>query len=249
MRKKIVAGNHKMNLDKNGVIELMNEINSFSFNEEHKELMVFPSSLFLDAVVAVKRKEVKVGAQNAHYEKNGAFTGEVSFEQLKNLGLTHVLIGHSERREIFGENNQTIKAKIDKAIEVGLQPIFCCGEPLQIRENKNQKEFVIQQLKESVFHLSEEAFEKVIIAYEPIWAIGTGKTANAEQAEEMHKDIRASVALNYSEKIANNTSILYGGSCKPQNAKELFACNNVDGGLIGGAALNAVDFIEIAKAL
>lgn len=140
-----------MNLDKNGVIELMNEINSFSFNEEHKELMVFPSSLFLDAVVAVKRKEVKVGAQNAHYEKNGAFTGEVSFEQLKNLGLTHVLIGHSERREIFGENNQTIKAKIDKAIEVGLQPVFCCGEPLQIRENKNQKRICYSAIKRECF--------------------------------------------------------------------------------------------------
>lgn len=249
MRKKIVAGNHKMNLGKAEVFKLMNQINSFSFNEEHKELMVFPSTILLDAALSLKGDTVKVGAQNAHFEKNGAYTGEVSFEQLKDLGLTHVLIGHSERRELFNEDNQTVKAKIDKALNTDLLPIFCCGEPLEVRESAKQKEYVIQQLKESVFHLSEEKFLKVVIAYEPIWAIGTGKTANASQAEEMHKDIRAAVAKNYSAEVADNTSILYGGSCKPANAKELFSCANVDGGLIGGAALNASDFIEIAKAL
>lgn len=249
MRKKIVAGNHKMNLNKADFLGLINELNSFSFSEVEKEMIVFPSALLLDVAVSSKGDGIKIGAQNAHYENNGAFTGEISFEQLKSLDLTHVLVGHSERRQLFSENNQTVKAKVDKAIQTELIPIFCCGEPLEVREKNTQKEFVIQQLKESVFHLSIEDFSKIIIAYEPIWAIGTGKTANALQAEEMHKDIRKAIEDNYSKEVAENTSILYGGSCKPANAKELFSCSNVDGGLIGGAALVASDFIEIAKAL
>lgn len=249
MRKKIVAGNHKMNLNKRDLVNLIDEIKDFSFDGGNKELIIFPSTLLLDAATSATSISLKIGAQNAHYESNGAFTGEVSFEQAKELGLSHVLIGHSERRELFNENNQIIKSKIDKALKVDLTPIFCCGEPLDVRESNTQKEYVINQLKESVFHLDAQAFSKLILAYEPIWAIGTGKTANSAQAEEMHRDIRDAIAAKYNQEVADMCTILYGGSCKPSNAEELFNCENVDGGLIGGASLKAEDFKAIAQAL
>jgi triosephosphate isomerase len=168
--------------------------------------------------------------------------------QLKDMGVRSVLIGHSERRQLFGESHAFLKEKVNSAISEGLTVFFCCGESLEERENGSHEQVVISQLKESLFHLTEEQFKNVIIAYEPVWAIGTGKTASSDQANEMHKAIRNAVAGNYSKEKANQTSILYGGSCKPSNAKELFSKEHIDGGLIGGASLTFEDFAGIINA-
>ena len=191
--------------------------------------------------------QVTVGAQNCNEHPSGAYTGEISAKMLASLGIHYVILGHSERREYYGESNELLAKKINAALENKLAPIFCCGEPLQIREQEKQDEYVRQQIQASLFHLSPEAFSGVVIAYEPIWAIGTGKTASSDQVQEMHATIRKQILEKYGEEIANNTSILYGGSVKPDNAKELFACLDVDGGLIGGASLKSRDFIDIAK--
>lgn len=250
MRRKIVAGNYKMNLNPAEVAELLDGITDYHFIEENKEMKVYPPFIYLsEALSKLGKSPITVGAQNGYFEAKGAFTGEVSMAQLKAFEVESVLVGHSERREIFGEDNSIIKQKVDAALAEGLEVIFCCGEPLEVREAGTQKDFVIQQLEESLFHLSEEALKNVVIAYEPIWAIGTGKTASSAQAEEMHKDIRAALAAKYNAEVAEATSILYGGSVKPDNAAELFACENVDGGLVGGACLKAADFIAIANAL
>ena len=190
---------------------------------------------------------VFVGAQNCYDKASGAYTGEIAAPMLKSYGIDYVILGHSERREYFKESNATLAAKVDIVLENGMLPIFCCGEVLSEREAEKQNEIVLSQLKESLFHLSVEAFSKVVIAYEPVWAIGTGKTATSEQAQEMHAYIRSLVKEKYGEAVAADTSILYGGSAKPANAPELFACPDVDGGLIGGASLKSRDFIDIAK--
>ncbi len=202
------------------------------------------------ASVAAEVDTTKLGvsAQNCAAEASGAYTGEVSAEMIKSTGAGYVILGHSERREYYGENSEILNKKVALALENGLTPIYCCGEALEIRESGTQNEYVINQLKDTVFKLSEEDFKKIIIAYEPIWAIGTGKTATAEQAQEMHKALREAIAEAYSAEIADNTSILYGGSCKPSNAKELFANPDVDGGLIGGASLTSADFMGIVTA-
>lgn len=250
MRRKIVAGNYKMNLNPDELSELLDGITDYHFIEEGKEMKVFPPFIYLsEALSKLGKSPITVGAQNAYFEAKGAFTGEISMAQLKAFEVEAVLVGHSERREIFNEGNEVVKRKVDAALSEGLEVIFCCGEPLNVREDGKQKEFVIKQLEESLFHLKAEQLEKVVIAYEPIWAIGTGKTASSQQAEEMHKDIRAAVAKKYTEKVADSISILYGGSVKPDNAKELFACANVDGALVGGACLKANDFISIANEL
>ena len=191
--------------------------------------------------------QVTVGAQNCNEHPSGAYTGEISAKMLASLGIGYVILGHSERREYYGESNELLAKKINAVLENKLSPIFCCGEPLQIREQEKQDDYVRQQIQASLFHLSPEEFTNVVIAYEPIWAIGTGKTASADQVQEMHAVIRKQILEKYGEEIANNTSILYGGSVKPDNAKELFACLDVDGGLIGGASLKSRDFVEIAK--
>lgn len=191
--------------------------------------------------------QVTVGAQNCNEHAAGAYTGEISASMLASCEVTYVILGHSERREYYAESNELLAKKINAALEAGLTPIFCCGEPLQIREQKKQDDYVGQQIQASLFHLSSEEFSKVVIAYEPIWAIGTGKTASSDQVQEMHATIRKQILEKYGEEIANNTSILYGGSVKPGNAKELFACLDVDGGLIGGASLKSRDFVDIAN--
>ncbi len=195
-------------------------------------------------------KKVLLGAQNCYFEPAGAYTGEVSIPMLKDLGVRAVIVGHSERRQYFNESNELLKKKVDALLQNHMTPIFCCGEPLEVREAGTQNEFVQQQLEESLFHLSADMLAPhVVIAYEPIWAIGTGKTASTEQAQDTHQFIRQSIAAKYGQEVANKVSILYGGSCKPSNAPELMACTDVDGGLIGGAALVANDFVGIIKAL
>lgn len=245
-RKKIVAGNWKMNLIAQEAIALVEAIAQLKQNNTAVELMVFPPAIYLQAL---QHTSLKVGAQNFHPAEKGAFTGELSLNQLKDVGASIVLIGHSERRELFLESNSFLKEKVDAAIAHKMPIIFCCGEPLSIREAGTALEFVTQQLTESLFHLSPAQIVDVTIAYEPIWAIGTGKTATVEEAEAMHKGIRAAIEAHYqSSEIADSVSILYGGSCNATNAAELFACPNVDGGLIGGAALDAASFIAIANA-
>jgi triosephosphate isomerase len=191
----------------------------------------------------------EVAAQNCYHKKSGAYTGEVSVEMLHSIGVNYCIIGHSERREYFAESNAVLAEKINLCLENFITPIFCCGEPLQMREAGTQNDFVALQLKESLFHLTAKEVKGVIIAYEPIWAIGTGKTATTAQAQEMHRFLRSLLVAKYDDAVANEISILYGGSVKANNAKELFSCPDVDGGLVGGASLVAADFIEIIKAL
>lgn len=245
MRQKIVAGNWKMNLSKSEAIALYKSVNEQDPGED-VQLIVFPSSVYLDSLKSLDGK-LPVGVQNFHPEEKGAFTGENSIVQVKYLGAEYVLIGHSERRMHFNEDGLFLKEKVDAALRHDVKIIFCCGEPLSIREMNAQEYFVEQQLIESLFHLSNTSMEQIVIAYEPIWAIGTGKTATSEQAESMHKSIRGFIEKQYGARTAEKISILYGGSCNPSNASELFACENVDGGLIGGAALKASDFIQIAN--
>lgn len=194
-------------------------------------------------------QHIFIAAQNCYSKKNGAYTGEVSVEMLTSLGINFVLIGHSERREYFAESNKFLADKVDIALEYRITPIFCCGEPLSIREANTQNEFVAKQLEDSLFHLDEEAIQKVVIAYEPIWAIGTGKTATSAQAQEIQAYLRSVLASKYGEAVAANISILYGGSVKANNAVEIFSQPDVDGGLVGGASLIATEFEAIINAL
>lgn len=193
-------------------------------------------------------KDVYVSAQDCSQHESGAYTGEVSVSMIQSTGAEFVILGHSERREYHGETSEQLAEKLDKVLSAGLTPIFCCGEPLDVREAGNQESFVCSQLTESLFHLTKEQMAQVVIAYEPIWAIGTGKTATSGQAQEMHKAIRKHLATKFGDAIATETSILYGGSCKPSNANELFTQPDIDGGLIGGASLNARDFMGIINA-
>lgn len=246
MRKSVLAGNWKMNLTKAQAVELYSAV-SDSMEASSNEIIVFPPAIYLDALNEMKRN-VSLGVQNFYFEEKGAFTGEISVTQVKELGATHVLIGHSERRMYFGEDENLLKNKVDAALAHGLTPVFCCGEPLEIREAETQLDYVCKQLEASLFHLSADDFAKLILAYEPIWAIGTGKTASSDQAEEMHAGLRLFISGKYGTELADNVSILYGGSCNPSNANELFSKTNVDGGLIGGAALKPEDFLAIEQA-
>lgn len=243
MSQKIVAGNWKMNLSAKEAQELINGLNQEHFPSDVK-VVVFPTSLYIQSV-ASSVKNIEVGCQNFSDHDAGAYTGENSISQLKSVGTTIGLIGHSERRGYYKEDNILLKQKVDQAIENEFNFIFCCGEPLSIREAGKELDFVRQQLEESLFHLSEEDMFNKVIAYEPVWAIGTGRTASSEQAEEMHRNIRLWIAEKYNTTVADSVSILYGGSCKPSNSKELFSCPNVDGGLIGGAALKVEDFTAL----
>lgn len=255
MRKKIVAGNWKMNLGMAEGQALIQEIMSkMPTMKEGKQVIFCPSFTTLyhakETLAAHTSKHAFIGAQNCHDKNSGAYTGEVSISMLKEIGIEHVIIGHSERRQYFYESNAFLKSKVDALIEAGLQVIFCCGEPLDIRESNEQNQFVLNQLQESLFHLTAEQFSKhIVIAYEPIWAIGTGKTASTEQAQEIHAYIRSEIAANFDQTVAENSTILYGGSCNASNAAELFACKDVDGGLIGGAALKAETFLPIIEAI
>ena len=247
MRKQIVAGNWKMNTlpSEGGVLakELVNK-----FDIENVDLIIAPPYTHLDAIgKELKGSKVKLSSQNMAKENFGAFTGEISGEMLKALDVEYAIIGHSERRSYYGETNQMLSEKVKKALSVNLTPIFCIGENLEERESGSFFDVVKNQMSEGVFNLDSESFSKIVVAYEPVWAIGTGKTASPEQAQEIHAYIRQLVREKYNPQIAEELSILYGGSCKPSNAKELFAQKDIDGGLIGGAALNSDDFIAIAK--
>lgn len=248
MRKNVVAGNWKMNTTLEEGVELANQINSLLKGKKvNCDVVVCVPFTHLTSVNAVLEPElVKLGAENCSEHEKGAYTGEVSAAMVKSTGATHVILGHSERRQYFGENNEQLLAKTKLALANGLTPIFCVGEALEERENGSYNEVVKGQV-EALFELSAEDFGKIIIAYEPVWAIGTGKTATAEQAQDMHAHIRKVVEEKYGKEVADNTSILYGGSCKPSNAKELFAKPDVDGGLIGGAALQAESFLGIIE--
>jgi triosephosphate isomerase (TIM) len=246
MRKQIVAGNWKMNTDLTSATALVRDIVD-KMGRVKGEVVFGVPAVFLQTVAKLvkNKKNVFVAAQNLHHEESGAYTGEISAKMLRSIDVTHAIIGHSERREYFGESNELIAKKVNKALEHNLTPIFCCGEPLKIREAGRQVGHVNKQIKQGLFHLSSEKLNKVIIAYEPVWAIGTGKTATSQQAQEMHESIRKLISRSYGPSIADEISILYGGSCNPANAEELFGKQDVDGGLIGGASLKANDFLAI----
>ena len=248
MRKKIVAGNWKMNtLPAEGVALAKGVAAGKGEVCDSVNFIVCPPFTHLQSVVeTLKGTNIAVGAQDCATETKGAYTGEVSAEMIAALGCEYVILGHSERRQYYGETSETLNKKMARAYENNLIPIYCVGENLEEREANRHFEVCKQQLEEVVFNLTEEQFKKLVIAYEPVWAIGTGKTATAEQAEEIHAYIREVLAAKFGE-AAENTAILYGGSCKPSNAQEIFAKANVDGGLIGGAALKAEDFIGIGK--
>ena len=251
MRKKVVAGNWKMNNTLEEGLSLASEIVNMVNDEVKDEVTVIlcPPFIHLSAVskIIVGSDRVHLAAQNVSEHASGAYTGDVSVSMLKSVGATHVILGHSERREYHDETNAQLASRVNRALEGGLTPIFCCGESLDIRESGKHEDFVNGQLQESLFHLDEKEIQQVIIAYEPIWAIGTGKTATSTQAQEMHQSIRACLATKYGQEVANNISILYGGSAKPDNAPELFAQPDVDGGLIGGASLKSRDFVDIIQ--
>jgi triosephosphate isomerase len=248
MRQKIVAGNWKCNTNLQEGIELAKAVDSVVAAEGAEDVVVVlgtPFTHLTSVVAAVNNKRIGVASQNCAAEAKGAYTGEVSAAMVKSTGAEYAIIGHSERREYYGETSEILNKKVALALENELTPIYCCGEALDIREAGTHNEFVVNQLEETVFKLSAEDFKKIVIAYEPIWAIGTGVTATAAQAQDMHANIRAAIAEKFGNEIAEETSILYGGSCKPSNAKELFANKDVDGGLIGGASLEAEDFLGI----
>lgn len=246
----MVAGNWKMNKNLQEGIELAKSINSAIINEKQDDVEVVICAPFthLNVVYStIDNNSIKIGAQNCSNEKSGAYTGEVSAEMIKSSGAEYVIIGHSERRSYFGENNELLSKKVDMALQYDLKVIFCCGEVLGERESDNYFNVVSEQIEKGLFHLSENQFSNVTIAYEPVWAIGTGITASSDQAQEMHKFIRKTISRKYGEKVANELTILYGGSCNAINAKELFAMEDVDGGLIGGASLKTEDFCSIIK--
>ena len=252
MRSRIVAGNWKMNNDASDTKSLIKELRKSIKKLALKETRVLVAPTFVNLVTAIKRarkSKIEVVAQNMHQAKNGAFTGEISVEMLKSIGIATVIIGHSERRSIFGETDAILAEKVKTAVENEMEIIFCFGELLEDRKSGNHFKVVEEQLNKGLFYLDAIAWNQVVLAYEPVWAIGTGETASPEQAQEMHAFIRNLLVEKYNTAVAENTSILYGGSVKPANAKEIFSKKDVDGGLIGGAALNAADFTAIIKAI
>ncbi|HIZ85434.1 MAG TPA: triose-phosphate isomerase [Candidatus Coprenecus stercoravium] len=248
MRKKTVAGNWKMNtLIDEGAALAQDIVNSINEVPSDVQLILAPPFTHLDRVGSIiKGTAAALSAQNCADKDKGAYTGEVSAAMLSSAGCSYVILGHSERREYYHETSETLNDKITLALANGLQPIFCVGEKLEEREAGRHFEVVGCQIKDVLFNLSPEQMGKVVVAYEPVWAIGTGKTATAEQAQEIHAFIRSTLAGKFGT-LAEDITILYGGSCKPSNARELFAQKDIDGGLIGGAALKAADFIAIAK--
>ncbi len=248
MRQNIVAGNWKMNTNLQEGLELASAVNELAVAVKGDALVIIaPPFIHLAEVNKVLTK-VKLSAQNCASEESGAFTGEVSVDMIKSTGAEYVIIGHSERRSYYHEDNALLAKKVDLALAAGLKPIFCIGEVLAEREADKHFDVVRKQLKEGIFHLTVAQMKNVVIAYEPVWAIGTGRTASPEQAQEMHKFIREQLVEQYNAALADDTTILYGGSCKPSNAAELFSNPDVDGGLIGGASLKAEDFIQIVNA-
>jgi len=252
MRKQIAAANWKMNLTYQNAEKLLDEVLrqelELTPNQQVIFAVPFPYLIMANSEVA-EENGFSIAAQNCSDKISGAFTGEVSAEMLRSIQINYCIIGHSERREYFFETNKMLAEKVNLCLQLNITPIFCCGEPLRIREEGNQDAYVQQQLEESLFHLTAEKIKNIIIAYEPIWAIGTGKTATTDQAQEMHRHLRSILAGKYGNDVASEIPVLYGGSVKPSNAQEIFASPDVDGGLVGGASLVSNDFISIIKAL
>ncbi|QTY28357.1 triose-phosphate isomerase [Flavobacterium sp. CS20] len=249
MRKHIVAGNWKMNKTLEESQQLTKELTTKVPKNTKVEVVIAPTFPNLYSVnELIKNSNISLAAQNVHFADSGAFTGEVSTDMLSSVGVSTVIIGHSERRSIFNESHELLAQKSSKVVQSGMQLMFCIGEVLEDRKNNKHFDVVKQQLEDSVFQLSKDEFKQVVLAYEPVWAIGTGETASPEQAQEMHAFIRSLLVEKYNQETAENTSILYGGSVKPNNAKEIFSQPDVDGGLIGGASLEADDFVSIIKA-
>jgi len=252
MRTQIAAANWKMNLTFQQGEKLLDDIFEAKIRLKDHQMAIFAVPfpyLTMTRSEVAEEKNYYAAAQNCYHKKSGAFTGEVSAEMLHSLNITYCVVGHSERREYFSETNAMVAEKINLCLANFITPIFCCGEALAIREAGTQNEFVAKQLSESLFHLSADQIKDIVIAYEPIWAIGTGKTATTDQAQEMHAHLRSVIAGHYGKDSADQIPILYGGSVKANNAKELFNSRDVDGGLVGGASLIAADFIEIIRSL
>ena len=253
MRRKIVAGNWKMNHTWDDAIELVQDLAEMLTDDilGDTDVIIAPPSIILGDVVEElwDVDYISVAAQNCHHEISGAYTGEISAEMIAAIEVDAVIVGHSERRQYFGETDAQIAQKLNRLFEEDLVPIYCCGELLEERKSGRHFEVVKRQLHEALGHLSNEQMMEVVVAYEPVWAIGTGETATPEQAQEMHAFIREELSVIFNADVADEVSILYGGSCKPSNAKELFANPDVDGGLIGGASLNADDFVAIVDAM
>ena len=250
MRKNIVAGNWKMNTTLPEGMKLADEVNAALADAKPNcdVIICVPFTHLAPIAAVIDQNKLGLGAENCADHAKGAYTGEVSAEMVASTGATYVILGHSERRQYYGETSEILREKLALALANGLTPIFCIGEVLEERENGTYNDVVKKQIEDALFHLSAEDFSKIILAYEPVWAIGTGKTATADQAEDMHAHIRATITAKYGNEVAENTSILYGGSCKPSNAAELFAKPDVDGGLIGGASLKCADFMGIVNA-
>ncbi len=248
MRKHIVAGNWKMNNDLAQTERLIADLKKQSKTSD-TEVMIAPTFTNLwQAFQNLRDYKIEVIAQNMHYAENGAFTGEISASMLKSIGVSTVILGHSERRAYFNETDDLLAKKVDAALAENMRVIFCFGEELADRKAENQETVVENQIKNALFHLDADAFNNILLAYEPVWAIGTGETASPEQVQDMHAFIRQILETKYGKNVADSVSILYGGSVKPNNAKEIFSKPDVDGGLIGGASLNAEDFFAIANA-
>ena len=250
MRKKIVAGNWKMHKNAEQTEDLLNDLIAKVPTDSAAQVIGAPTFVNLaSAVDHLEFTNIDVAAQNVHQAESGAFTGEISADMLKSIGVNTVILGHSERRAIFHETDALIASKVDAALEHDMTVIFCFGEELKDRQSNTHFNVVENQLKDGLFHISANDWENVVLAYEPVWAIGTGETASPEQAQEMHEFIRETVRKSFGSDVAENVSILYGGSVKPENAKEIFSKPDVDGGLIGGAALKADDFVAIINAI
>ena len=247
MREKIVAGNWKMNLDLNEGKELIIDIVDRGVNENVTSIISPPFTHLQTFKTMLSHTNIALAAQNCHQQDEGAFTGEVSVKMLKSVGVQYIILGHSERREYFQEDSLSISFKVNNVLKHGLKPIYCCGETLAQRQDGEHFETIRLQIEQGLFQLNELELFNCIIAYEPVCAIGTGETASPEQAQEMHAFIRNTIASRYSEITANSISILYGGSVKPSNANELFSCSDIDGGLIGGASLDADSFIALTN--
>ena len=246
MRKPIIAGNWKMNKTIDETIDFVNEIKEKLNDDKVEAVICAPFTVLKDLKEATKGTNIKVGAQNMHYAESGAFTGEVSATMLKEIGIDYVIIGHSERRQYFNETNEACNKKVLKALEVGINPILCCGETLEQREANETKNICKTQVEEALKDIDVNDISKVVIAYEPIWAIGTGKTATSEDANDVISYIREVVARLYGEK-SNEVRIQYGGSVKPQNVAEIMAQSDIDGALVGGASLAANDYIQLVN--
>ena len=245
MRRKVVAGNWKMNMLPNEAMSFIRQIESEVNNSKAEVILCVPYTDLFYSLLTAQDTKIKIGAQNMHWEEKGAYTGEISGQMLKCIGVEYVIIGHSERRQYFAETDETVNKKVKSALLNGLKPIVCVGETLEQREQGKQEEIITNQTHLALEGLNEEQLQNVMVAYEPIWAIGTGKTATSEDANNAIKSIRNQVEKDYGKNVAENIIILYGGSVKPENSKELFSMSDIDGGLVGGASLKAEEFIKI----